>query len=387
MRTTRLGRDRLLALIEAAYAAAEDARLWQPLLAALSGALGASGACLLAHDLVDTGSAIVMAGFDPEAMRLYNEHFHKVDAWAPSPNAPWLSQLDTVTDEAVTERAILLKTEFYSFLKAYGISRMIHTTLKLERQGVAGLSIYRRETDTPFGVAETRFVKALAPHLRRALRIHELMADARHERQTAVDGLDASACGVLLVAHDGRVLHANHTAESILAMQDGLSLDRALLIGSTPGVTSTLRRLSEACGRTTSGEGTSAGEALAIPRPSGRRALQVLVSPAKRIDALGLQSHGVAAIVFVSDPERHSLPSTRVLQALYGLTPAEATVAAHIGAGLTVEEIAGACGYTRQTVQWYNKQILSKMGCRNRAALVWQLSVTLASLAVAPVTP
>jgi DNA-binding NarL/FixJ family response regulator len=42
--------------------------------------------------------------------------------------------------------------------------------------------------------------------------------------------------------------------------------------------------------------------------------------------------------------------------------------------------IAQDLGFTQQTVQWYNKQILSKTGCRNRGELVRQISRTLASL-------
>ena len=71
----------------------------------------------------------------------------------------------------------------------------------------------------------------------------------------------------------------------------------------------------------------------------------------RRTVAQGLTHDGVAAIVFVSDPEGEWRPSTQVLQVLYGLTTAEAAVATQLATDLTVEEIALACGYTRQTVQ------------------------------------
>jgi DNA-binding NarL/FixJ family response regulator len=68
---------------------------------------------------------------------------------------------------------------------------------------------------------------------------------------------------------------------------------------------------------------------------------------------------------------------------LYGLTPAESRVAMLLACGKSVREIGDACQYTVQTVQWYSKQILSKTGCRSRAALVRELSGPLISLTIA----
>lgn len=170
---------------------------------------------------------------------------------------------------------------------------------------------------------------------------------------------------------------SHHT---LLALRDGLLLDKTIVSAASPASTRALRRLCADCAATTKGTGLSAGAALSLARPSGRAKLQVLVCPVKRIEALGVRDDRISAVVFVSDPEQDARPSTRLLQTFYGLTAAEAEVAARLAVGQGVDEISDECGYTKQTVQWYSKQILSKTGCRNRATLVRQLSTTVSSL-------
>jgi DNA-binding CsgD family transcriptional regulator len=91
-------------------------------------------------------------------------------------------------------------------------------------------------------------------------------------------------------------------------------------------------------------------------------------------------------MVIVSDPDRDTISDVRILQAIYGLTAVEAKIAALIAAGRSSEEICGQFGYTRQTLAWYSKLILAKTGCRNRAALVRELSTSISSLANACTT-
>ena len=382
-RRTRLDQSTLLALIDGAYSAAEDATCWEPLLKSLSEAVGGTSACLISHDLVSSGTAVVMAGLHPDVVPLYNEHYHSVDAWALAPDTPWLARkYPTLEDDAVLLRTNLRKTEFYPYLLQYGISRMMHTTLRVAAQRVtSGLSIYRREADAGFCGAETRFLTALAPHLARALRLSDVLTGAAVQRDTALGALDALPLGVLLVTGEGHVLHANSAAAAILAVRDGLVLDRSLLTAAAPRLTSLIRRHCAECAKTTTGNGLNVGGAISLPRPSGARDLQLLVSPVRRTQALGLRHDRVAAIVFVSDRDREPLSNARVLQMLYGLTPAESTVAVLLAAGRSVAEISETCQYTRQTVQWYSKQILSKTGCRSRAALVRELAKPRTSLA------
>ncbi len=246
-------------------------------------------------------------------------------------------------------------------------------------RGIAGISFYREEGKHPFETPEVQFLDALTPHLRRALRLHDVVARAAHEREVALEGLDAVSYGVLLVTSEGRVMHANRAAQAIVRQRDGLMLDHSLLTAATASMTTRLRQLCMECARTSRGDAMYAGSELLLERPSGRRGLQVVVCPVKRNEPFGIDDDRVTAVVFVSEPGAEPLPNAQLLRAFYQLTAAEAEIAARLAGGESVDEIASACGKTKQTVQWYSKQILATTGCRHRAALVRQLSSTLLS--------
>jgi DNA-binding NarL/FixJ family response regulator len=112
---------------------------------------------------------------------------------------------------------------------------------------------------------------------------------------------------------------------------------------------------------------------LALERPSGGPALQALVAPARSTDPLGLHDDRIAALVFISDPADEQKPSEQLLRELYGLTPAEASVAARIAVGWSLERIAAERGSALETVRRQSKQILAKTGARHRSELVVRL--------------
>jgi DNA-binding CsgD family transcriptional regulator len=195
-----------------------------------------------------------------------------------------------------------------------------------------------------------------------------------------MEALDAFPTAVVLVDRSARVIHASRAAEALLRGNDGLYADRFGLHASGPAATAALRKLCADCAETTRGTGLSAGGGLSLPRPSGRRDLQLVVSPLSRAAPVVQHNARIAAIVFVSDPDGAGRSDLTLLQTLYGLTRAEAVVASHLATGKTLKEIAAVLRYTTETMRWYSKQLLSKVNCRTRSELVRLLSTTLAAL-------
>jgi DNA-binding CsgD family transcriptional regulator len=106
-----------------------------------------------------------------------------------------------------------------------------------------------------------------------------------------------------------------------------------------------------------------------LPRPSGRRGYEVLVSPIRR-RLSELRGALAAAVVFVTDPERRAQPPEEVLAALYGLTPAEARAAAALASGLSVREYAEQAERSVETVRTLVKRVLAKTGTSRQAELM-----------------
>src|SRR5207244_3896997 len=116
---------------------------------------------------------------------------------------------------------------------------------------------------------------------------------------------------------NGKILLMNRTAESILAKNDGLRVDRGALSALRSTDMGMMRRMIQDAIRTKDG-GAPPGGALSLPRPSLKRALNLLITPACENPSL-FPYRGAAAAVFVSDPETVTESDAEVLSRLYGL--------------------------------------------------------------------
>ena len=71
----------------------------------------------------------------------------------------------------------------------------------------------------------------------------------------------------------------------------------------------------------------------------------------------------------ITDQDRRQRPNAAVLGRLFGLTPAEAALAASLASGRSPAEYAAARGIARHTVRSHLTQVLRKTGCRRQAEL------------------
>ena len=91
---------------------------------------------------------------------------------------------------------------------------------------------------------------------------------------------------------------------------------------------------------------------------------------------------GVAAVLFVSDPEREVQTPEQFIRDLYGLTPAEARLAMLLGRGHTLNDAAGALGISRNTAHTHLSRIFMKTDTSRQSDLVRRLLTAPARLAV-----
>jgi DNA-binding CsgD family transcriptional regulator len=109
------------------------------------------------------------------------------------------------------------------------------------------------------------------------------------------------------------------------------------------------------------------GNVLSVARPSGRRAYCLL--------ATGLRAehgNGDAQMValFISDPEAPNELPLHPLMQWYGLTRAEAAIAAVLVSVRTIEEAGDALGMSKNTARSHLQHILKKTEARRQSELV-----------------
>ena len=191
---------------------------------------------------------------------------------------------------------------------------------------------FRERSSGPFRNEELDPVRPLVPHLQRALVIHSRVQAAELRAGAAADALDRIFGGVILFDERGAPIVTNRTADRILAMNDGLALDWDGPRASTPQQTAELRRSARRGGKTGAPARGAGGPVMRLARPSGRPALEAVVTPIGR-ESSPLFHRRAAAAIFLADPDARAEPPPERLRRIYGLTLTEAAVASRIAQG------------------------------------------------------
>jgi DNA-binding CsgD family transcriptional regulator len=364
--------SRIHRIISQIYDAAGNPDQWAACLASICDLLHGSAAHLLYHDAEAHESGIRASTLDPIAARLYSEHFHRVDPWAQR-LTPGIARSGTIAlGQSLVSHHEMVKTEFYAdYGRTADTTRTLIAFLDTSGARSTGLTINRSDRGHEFDATHARLIGILLPHVRRALTFHRRLMSIDARRAAAADVIDGLSIAVILVDARLRPVLVNRAAERLLAARDGLVIDRSGLRASTAALTAALRTiLVNATGITDGSVSETGAHALAMPRPSGRRPLQITVTPVARSNEYVDHPGRAKAALFITDPDRTAAGNNEALRQTYGLTATEARVACAVADGLRVAQIADLVHLTGNTVRWYIKQALAKTGTSTQAQLV-----------------
>lgn len=232
----------------------------------------------------------------------------------------------------------------------------------------AYVAVQRSRRSGPVDDDDTRRLRELLPHLRRAVEINHLLGEAR-VAQYGGEALAHLAQPCAALDGDGRVIEANAALQALLRLGDGLALRDGTVLAQRPR---DQRRLERLIARAVHGR-----EAAAMPlaRPSGRRAFGLVASPVPRTQPF-FMARQVAALLFVIDPESVSAQplASGMLAEAFDLTPMQARVAGHLGRGRSVDACAAALGVSRNTVRAHAREVYRTLGLARQSDLMALLS-------------
>jgi DNA-binding CsgD family transcriptional regulator len=181
----------------------------------------------------------------------------------------------------------------------------------------------------------------------------------------------------MLLDERGRIVATNREADRVLRQNDGLSSSSHGIIASRQNNSQELHAMIAGAAKTAEGEDTKAGGLLALPRPSGKRSLTVLVAPVRR-NFFTTDVKAPLVILIVTDPENKAENLVGALARLYDLTAAESRVAELLMQGETVVRAAERLGVTHNTARTHLQRIYQKTNTSHQGDLIRVLlSVTL----------
>lgn len=347
--------DRIEAVADSFMEAAVNPDLWVSALEQASEAAGAHGAVLLPVEGRVPG--VPSTRSMGEAMEAYFS-----EGWAVREERergiPDLFRKGIMVDQEYTSEALRRRSPYYSdFLLRFGLHWSACLGFRVDDQ-LWCLSLNRRIDQDPYDNEEQRHLLRIASRLTTAATLAHRLDFARLEGIS--DALEAIGSAALLLDSAGRVIRINRLAER--CFDAGLSLTGSRLAATDRASD---RRLQILLREALTPDGRI-GHAVVE-----RANLRPLVLQAQRLRGLAHAFFSRAAIILlITDPDDRPPGNAAILRDLFGLTAAEAALAAGLLAGATLGEIAASHTVSYETTRSHLKAVLGKTGTHRQGELI-----------------
>ena len=224
------------------------------------------------------------------------------------------------------------------------------------------LSVYRDRARGRFSNSEGRYLAKVAPQFGRIWALAEKLDAKRVSSTLAV--LDDVKCPALIIDSRGAVRNLNRLAESLL--EKDLHLHHGRLWSGDPTSNRRIQLLVEAILATAPGITPSLNQVVI-----NRANAPWLLIEAMPVTALGSDFFNEGrALLLLTDLTEPAASDARLLAIVFGLTPAEAKLAAHIALGIGIDGAAAVLRIARETARSQLKAVFLKTDVRSQPELL-----------------
>ena len=268
-------------------------------------------------------------------------------------------------------KEVWARTRYYTeWARPRGICDSIQTLVFREPRRIAVFAANRHEAVGPISDREIAILRLLAPHIRRALTIGDVLDLKKVEAQALGATLDNLAAGVIVVAEENRILHANHAAQHMFAKGTPVRSVSGRLAARGAEAAAELAKAIDLARRNEAGIGAT-GIGVPLSDEAGEPAV-AHVLPLARGDLRTRLLPQATAAIFVTQAGGPPPPPADIaaVAASIGLTPAEARVLEQLLSGMTLVETAAALGIAETTAKTHLSRIFAKTGVTRQAELV-----------------
>jgi DNA-binding CsgD family transcriptional regulator/PAS domain-containing protein len=368
--------DRVLAVIDALYDAAVDESLWPAALRRLVDFTGSQAATFWTLDNSDTPRLPVFLHYN-FALEFVKEYLEGM-----VPDDPTVRYLVQHPGQPIVHDGLVISERdknhhpYYAWQARHSDTRfrMVGQTRPVA-SAQAGIALHRTRRAGSYSSKDIERFTYLHGHLAKALAIGFRLGTLNAAYHNAAELLDRSPVGILVLDENRCVVYSNRTLEEICADADGIRIASTGLVLKR---SQDHARLQELIASTLSPRALAQGRGgvMRVRRPTGKRAYGILVSTLSRA-SMSMLSPRAAVCVVIADPEKFELPPVDRLRGAFGLTTAEARLAAFIAAGRDLRSAAEQLGITYGTARVRLAEIFEKTETRRQGELVRTLLTTL----------
>lgn len=359
-----------LVLIDACYAAALDPEAWPDALDGLSDALGARGTVIVSHDPARTAQTLASeriadVGVDYGAGGWWQHDTRIRLGHERGLLRPGAVMVDEMYIEPERKRADPFFQHFVDRHRLGNLCAYVGAD-PLDRHTLS-FSAPRDVRKGPFEGFEIERLRFLGPHVVRAFRLTALVGEMRREAEGLGSALERMRAGIVVLDSRLRVRLVSPTAEALaagyLSLRTGAEPEAA-----EPAEGARFDRfladvLPERIG--------PRQDIILLRRRGGGRPLSIEALPLRGADPFSVAGSGLGggAVLLLRDL---LAPATRPIEPLleqFGLTRAEARVAALVGRGAAPREVADQFAIGESTVRSQLKAVYGKLAIRRQSEL------------------
>ncbi|AWB21595.1 LuxR family transcriptional regulator [Methylobacterium currus] len=348
--------DRLRCLDDRLGEAALDPSRWGAVLTEVSNLVGGDGAMLLQSHRRTPGIPCT-PDVDALVAGYFGQGWHVKDLRTRA--VPRVMRGEVVTDHDILTHEEMARAPFYNdLLRPHGYHWFAVAGFRAGPEHWA-VSVQRRTRRGPFEAAQVQPLAGLMGRLGQAAALSEALGRAALDG--TLRGLDQVAQAALALDGAGRVIGANPRAEALFDAAFRVA-DGALRIAD-PRARDEVAALVEALA-----PGRPPLASPILVRRRDRRPLVLRILPlAEPVRSPFL---GARALLLASDLEAERRPDPALLTQVFGLTTAEARLAALLAGGAALDEAATALGIAVETARSQIKAVFAKTGTSRQGALV-----------------
>lgn len=295
--------------------------------------------------------------FSVSDMALYDKLPKGSDLWAAAINAPGArNQVWNISEKvgpSVYDRSVI----YNEWIRQLGDDTFhcLGGTFQSD-DIVVEVGFHRGRSQPTFEAAEVRRLQTLSRSIVQVMKVRQSVSAERRSSAMLKSSLDSLGLAIFRLSAEGIILHCNCGAGQLLARGDGLVEKHGRLTARQPDDRDRLASAIAGAGRN---QGTTA---LFIQRADGTKYLLSLMAAWSESEQ--------TILLTVEDPDHLDASIEHRLQELYGLTGAEAFIAASIARGATPDTIASARGTSVETVRGQIKALSAKMRCKRQSEIV-----------------
>ncbi len=323
------------------------------------------------------GRFVGWSGVHDMARQGYVHGFAGNNAW--SVRGHDLAVGSVVHSDLLIERDIFRESNFYrQFLSAFELE--VGVLALLDRHGADHLCLCLPGPDNGAPDLLEAATRMLLPHIQRAVRIGRRLGEAELSAASAKIALDAAPSAILMCDSDLRLTYANRQGEALLR-EGHLTIANGRLVFGDRKQATRLRALADP-----GSPHRTAAVTLDKPGLASIAAIAVRVDtgPVAQVNP----EFGAPSLMIVAG-RNHKASFAHVdhLRDWFGLTPAEARLAATLAEGGSLDDFAATRGITMNAARFLLKGIFAKTETSRQAQLVARLQATPLQWHIGATTP